>query len=85
MSLDESYEVWREHHRREVEAQECATQERVNRIKTDLDLQFTMINASAQLCQDELLAGKSEEYRRGFLDGQIFEREWNHEIFTTGS
>lgn len=80
MNLNESIEVWQERHRRQVEAEEYATQERIDRIKTDLDLKFAMINASAQLRQDELLAGKSEEYRRGFFDGQIFEREYTHEI-----
>jgi hypothetical protein len=56
------------------------TQKRIERQQTELELKFAMIDASAKLRLDELLAGKSEEYRRGFLDGRIFESECTQAI-----
>ena len=66
------------------ESFERDTQERINRQKTDLELRFAMIDASAQLQLDELLVDKSEEYRAGFLAGREFEAEVTNEIINGG-
>lgn len=80
MTEYEPFEDWLKQHCHEVEAQEHATQERINRQKVESDLKFAMVNASMQIRLNELLVDKSAEYRRGFIDGRIFEMEWDHEI-----
>jgi hypothetical protein len=40
-----------------------------------LDVELEMIHASAQMRLDELLANKSDEYKRAFQDGRLFESE----------
>jgi len=46
-----------------------------------LNVELEMIQASAQLHLDEMLEGKSEEYKRGFQDGRTFELEVTNAIF----
>ena len=78
------YTYWRRYYDKQLENERIAfertTTERIKQNNLRLDIELEMVHASAQMRLDELLAGKSDEYRRGFLDGRVFESETTHAI-----
>ena len=75
-----SFRDWQREYNKEVAALERETDERIKQNNLRLDVELEMINASAQMRLDELLAGNSDEYRSGFLDGRIFEHETEQQV-----
>jgi hypothetical protein len=76
-----SFEDWQRKHQRQIEDFERETDERIRQNNSRLDIEFAVLDASAQMHLDELLAGKSDEYKSGFLAGRLFEHEVTQAIF----
>ncbi|MFH1646466.1 MAG: hypothetical protein ABID71_02070 [Chloroflexota bacterium] len=83
--MSENFTDWQERHQREVELQDKETQERIARNNTRIDIELEMIRASEQLRLDEMLDGKSEEYKRGFQDGRMFESTVTYAILNAAT
>lgn len=75
---------WRHYYDQKYEREQAEferqTNERIAQNNARLDVEFAMIDASEQLRLDEALAGKSDEYRRGFEAGRMFQVETMHAI-----
>lgn len=69
-----SFAQWRQEHEKEITEIERESSERIKETNMRLDVELAMIDASARMQLDEMLVGKSDEYRHGFEDGRLFER-----------
>lgn len=68
-------ESWQQEHEKEVAEIERATNERIKQTNMRLDMQFEMIHVNERMRIDEMLAGASDDYKRGFYDAYRLQAE----------
>jgi hypothetical protein len=62
-------------HEKEVAKIERESSERIKQTNMRLDMQFELIHANERMRIDEMLTGKSEDYRQGFYDSYRLQSE----------